>query len=388
MSFSEFTIAMALANAPGTAPPPATIGTLPFDTAIAEIQSIPLANPQRALPASEQLFSALAIATLQSGPAAPSELPPIGTPTTIEAPLPTDPVSPSPSPEPGQSEYTEIIVTPAPKSDPLRALNAESFDVVQGVDDALVGPIALAYEKNLPGPVRSGLSNFLSNLGEPVVFLNYLLQLKPGKALETLGRFTINSTIGIGGLFDVAKKKPFNLPKRENGFANTLGYYGVKPGAFLFLPLIGPTTVRDVIGRVLDLSLVPFAVGRPFNQLAYTLPSGIIVSLDDRVAIDGQIQELKKSSDPYAATRELYLTQRQAEIDALRGKTSETVEPVSGLTSPVQAATPSSAVDSPVGTIAPSVDASSTVVIDEQAGTVVSEQAKSSDPKKVVAPDQ
>lgn len=344
---------MALANAPVNAPPPSTIVPQPFDATAADVQDMRSPAPMVALAANEQLFSAFAIATLGSEPPAPegilapSEilappevlapevLAPLEMPLPLESQaaepltstdpmLPTDPVSPEAAPD--FDDGNEIIVTArprAPKSDPLQELNAESFQVVQSVDEAVVGPIALAYEETLPSPIRSGLSNFLSNLGEPVVFLNYLLQLKPGKAIETLGRFTINTTIGIGGLVDVAKKPPFNLPKRENGFANTLGYYGVKQGAFLFLPLIGPTTIRDMFGRVIDLSVLPFAIGKPFNQLIYTVPSSIIVSLDSRIALDDQIEKLRDSNDPYTETRELYLQQRQAEIDALRGKSPE-----------------------------------------------------------------
>src|SRR3546814_2534491 len=74
-----------------------------------------------------------------------------------------------------------------------------------------------------------------------------------GKALETVGRFAINSTIGAAGVFDVAKKAPINLPYRSNGFANTLGFYGVEPGPYFFLPLVGPTTLRDMVGDGIDL---------------------------------------------------------------------------------------------------------------------------------------
>lgn len=322
---------MALVNAPVNAPPASTIVTPGLDTAAADVQDMRSPAPLVALSASEQLFGSLAVAALQSEPQQPSTPPaPVQWPLPlIEEPLlsadPLAPVDPAAAEE-DQAAANEIIVTArprAPKSDPLQGINADSFGVVQNVDDAVVGPVADVYEKALPSPVRTGLINFLSNLGEPVVFLNYLLQLKPGKAAETLGRFAINSTIGIGGLVDVAKKEPFNLPRRLNGFANTLGYYGVEQGAFLFLPLIGPTTVRDLFGRVVDLSVLPFAVGKPFNQLAYTLPSGIITSLDFRVEQDEQLQKLRDSNDPYTATRELYLQQRQAEIDALRGKSAE-----------------------------------------------------------------
>src|SRR3546814_2571466 len=96
-----------------------------------------------------------------------------------------------------------------------------------------------------------------------------LLQFKIGKALETVGRFAINSTIGAAGVFDVAKKAPINLPYRSNGFANTLGFYGVEPGPYFFLPLVGPTTLRDMVGDGIDLLVLPVSVGKPFNQTAY-----------------------------------------------------------------------------------------------------------------------
>ena len=150
--------------------------------------------------------------------------------------------------------------------DPIEDVNRKSYAVVTQVDDKVTGPLALGYKEAVPSPIRKGVRNFLANLAEPVVALNYLLQLKPGKSAETIGRFAIKSTIGAAGLFDVAGKRPFKLPRRANGFGNTLGYHGVNQGAYLYLPLIGPTTVRDLTGRVLDLSFLPVAVGEPFNQ--------------------------------------------------------------------------------------------------------------------------
>ncbi len=152
-----------------------------------------------------------------------------------------------------------------------------------------------------------------------MIFLNFMLQLKPAKAFETLARFTLNSTVGVGGLMDVAKKKPFYLPYRPNGFANTLGYYGVEPGPYFYLPLIGSTTLRDALGGIVDGSVMPLAVGAPFNDPKYTLPRGAIRSLDYRVEFDEQIQALQDDVDPYTTQREGYLAARQAEIDALRG---------------------------------------------------------------------
>lgn len=214
-----------------------------------------------------------------------------------------------------------IVVTARPhhvSGDPLQSLNVTSFKAVQTVDKAFVGPVAMAYKNILPDPVRSGVRNLLSNLQEPGIFLNFLLQLKLGKAAETLGRFAINSTVGAAGLIDVAKTRPFNLPHRPNGFGYTLGYYGVKTGPYLYLPLIGPTTLRDLFGRSLDLLVLPISVGRPFTHPAYAITSTTLKGLDDRVLANDELDRiLHKTADPYAALRDAYLQKRQAEIDEL-----------------------------------------------------------------------
>jgi phospholipid-binding lipoprotein MlaA len=260
-----------------------------------------------------------------------------------EPPLPAAPAegqtlkeSAAPAPSRGMDQ-NDIVVTGRPHApgDPLEKVNAKSFAATQAADKAIVGPVALAYKKHVPAPIRSGLRNFLYNLKEPDVFLNFLVQLKPGKAVETLGRFAINSTIGGAGLFDVAKRRPFKLPRRPNGFADSLGYYGVKPGPFLFLPLIGPTTVRDLVGGGLDRLVLPLSVGRPFNQLIYTVPIGVVSTLDHRAEFDEQLHKLHDgTADPYAASREFYLQRRQAEIDHLRGRDGATGSPAFGPTNP------------------------------------------------------
>ncbi|MBL7373267.1 VacJ family lipoprotein, partial [Escherichia coli] len=85
----------------------------------------------------------------------------------------------------------------------------------------------------------------------------------------------VNTTLGAAGLFDIAKRKPFRLPHRPDGFADSFGFYGVKPGAFLFLPVVGPTTVRDLIGGLMDRMVLPTAIGVPFNRLAYSAGTGV-----------------------------------------------------------------------------------------------------------------
>lgn len=219
-------------------------------------------------------------------------------------------------------EQGEIVVegeTQAPPGDPLARINVQTYEATQAVDEAVVAPVARSYEAALPGPARSGLRNFLRNLKAPIIALNFLLQLKPGKTFETIGRFTLNSTLGVGGLFDVAKREPFNLPHRPNGFADTLGYYGVGPGPYFFLPLIGPTTLRDLAGGGVDAMVLPTAIGGPFAKIEYTAPAVTVGALDARVQFNQQITAQQQADDPYAATREFYLAQRRAQIDALKG---------------------------------------------------------------------
>ncbi|MBU0824583.1 MAG: VacJ family lipoprotein [Alphaproteobacteria bacterium] len=258
----------------------------------------------------------------------PKVVPTIGT-TPSPAPVTPDP-SPAPiTPTPAPGSPNEIVVTArgdAPPGDPLQAVNIESYRAVQAIDQAFVGPIAMGYQGIVPEPVRDGVGNALRNLTEPVNFLNFLLQFKIGKAAETLGRFAINSTFGVGGLFDVAKKKPFNLPYRRNGFANTLGFYGVEPGPFFYLPVFGATTLRDMAGNGLDMLVLPTAIGKPFNRTAYAVPTTVVRALNDRIERDAEIERLQKQSlDPYVETRTLYLQMRQREIDALRGRIPDVI---------------------------------------------------------------
>ena len=227
--------------------------------------------------------------------------------------------------DPGEvpPDENEIIVTGRTRTpgDPLQNINAESYAVTQAIDDAVVEPSAHAYEKAVPEPFRNGLRNFANNLHEPAVFVNFLLQLKPGKAAETAGRFLVNSTAGVAGLFDFAKRKPINLPRRRNGFANTLGCYGVKPGPFLFLPVIGATTVRDLIGGSIDALAIPTplpnSVGSTLSKPYVKIPASIARELDKRVEFDEELEVIHNSNDPYVAAREYYLQKRQAQIDGI-----------------------------------------------------------------------
>src|SRR3546814_15132075 len=101
----------------------------------------------------------------------------------------------------------------------------------------------------------------------------------------------------VAGIFDVAKKPPVNLPYRPNGFANTLGFYGVEPGPYFYLPLVGPTTLRDMVGNGIDLLVVPTTVGAPFNRTQYAVPTTVIKQLNDRIENDAETERLQRSEE-------------------------------------------------------------------------------------------
>ncbi|MFS0773489.1 VacJ family lipoprotein [Sphingomonas sp. 1P08PE] len=244
------------------------------------------------------------------------------------APVTADPVvqdAPPPvPPAPPPADPNDIVVTgrgawEAP--DPMSGANKEAYKATQAVDKAVIGPVSRAYKKKVPGPIKSGIHNFLYNLREPVVFVNFLLQHKIGKAAETVGRFALNSTIGVAGLFDMAKRKPFKLPRRSNGFANTLGFYGVPNGPFMYLPLVGPTTVRDLFGGAVDRIVLPITLGQGVTDPKFAIPAGVLGALDHRAEFDDTLEKLEKApGDPYVNARDFYLQRRQAEIDRLHGR--------------------------------------------------------------------
>ena len=202
--------------------------------------------------------------------------------------------------------------------DPLEGFNRTMFKIQLGLDKSIYRPLAMGYQHVVPKPARAGLRNFFRNLSEPVVFLNDLLQLKPGRAARTLARFTINTTVGLAGLLDVAASKKVNLRHRNNGFGNTLAYYGVHSGPYLFMPLVGPTTLRDLLGGPVDAAVLPIAVGKPFDDWRYGVSSAVIMGLDVRAESDAELRALLAGAvDRYATLRSVWLQNRAAEISAL-----------------------------------------------------------------------
>ncbi len=209
-----------------------------------------------------------------------------------------------------------------PADDPLENLNRALFAVHQFFDRILFRPAAIVYKTVVPKPLRRGITHLFSNISEPIVFVNDILQLRPKRAAETMSRFIINSTAGLGGIFDVAKT--VDLPHRDNGLGNTLALYGVGPGPYLFIPFFGPGNFRDSLANQVDAIVVPIGVGFPFNRFPYTVPSTVFPGLDLRIESDEALKTiLGGAADPYATLRSVYTQNRAADIAELTGKKNQ-----------------------------------------------------------------
>ena len=203
--------------------------------------------------------------------------------------------------------------------DPLEGFNRASYKFSTGIDKAVLRPVSLAYRHIVPHPLRDGLRNLLSNIGEPFVFANDVLQLKIGRAIKTAGRFVINSALGLAGLFDTAKRKPFHLPHHNNSLGDTLGFYGVGPGPYLYLPILGPTTLRDAVAGQLQGLALGAIVRTPLRTPEYQIPAAIIGGLDQRAEADDDLRVITEDSvDPYATLRSVVLQDRAGEIAGLK----------------------------------------------------------------------
>src|SRR5450631_4229270 len=155
-------------------------------------------------------------------------------------------------------------------NDPLEPTNRVFYKINDGLDTAIIKPAAQAYRAVLPEPVRTGIHNFLDNIGSPVRLTNDTLQGKPRRAGDTTMRFLINSTAGVAGIFDVAKD--LGYPNHDTDFALTLANWNVPEGPFLYLPVLGPSSPRDATGFGVDIAIDPFTwIGH--GKTAYTIAS-------------------------------------------------------------------------------------------------------------------
>lgn len=213
-----------------------------------------------------------------------------------------------------QPEDQEAIKESKKINDPLESTNRFIFNFNQSLDDAIIEPITGLYRGILPGFVRNGVHNFMDNIKAPVVLANDMLQGEPKRAGNTLMRFVINSSIGIGGLRDQAADWGFD--DHDEDFGQTLAVWGVGEGPYLMIPLIGPSNPRDAVGKVVDGLLDPINLwadndDREWVPIVRTAISGI----DTRDRLWDVLNDLEKSSiDYYAAIRSLYRQRRNEDI--------------------------------------------------------------------------
>jgi phospholipid-binding lipoprotein MlaA len=261
----------------------------------------------------------------------PSEpVPPTEPGTPPDAPVPTD-IPPTPIAEPvpgaGQGEPTQAerdfddiygqygdpnLPTPVAAPivyDPWERYNRGMHSFNNAVDRTVARPLARGYVKVVPRPLRLGVSNFFNNLGQPVSAVNALLQGKPKQAGQSLGRFLLNSTLGIAGIFDPASDA--KLPNKSEDFGQTLGVWGWRKSRFVELPLFGPRTLRDSFGMVGDAPLSPL---RQVDSDSVRIPLQGLQLVDVRAQLLATDSFREGAEDDYALVRDAWIQRRNYQI--------------------------------------------------------------------------
>ena len=198
--------------------------------------------------------------------------------------------------------------------DPFEPINRAIFSFNNAADRIVLEPVAKGYKK-LPSPVQSGVSNFLSNLRTPLVIVNQILQGQGENAIQSSGRFVINSTVGLFGLFDVADK--IGLEEKEEDFGQTLATWGIGDGFYIVLPLFGPSNMRDTSGMILTMVTDPINAYAVTEGEAWLVPMRTAANaVDQRSKIIDEVNALRDNSiDYYAAVRSSYYQNRKAAIN-------------------------------------------------------------------------
>ncbi len=181
-------------------------------------------------------------------------------------------------------------------SDPFEGINRSINSFNNTADKYILRPVAKGYSSAVPKPAKRGVSNFFSNLGEPLNVVNNVLQGKFDRALGSTYRFTVNSTIGLLGLFDVAKHQGVNKTPEDLG--QTLASWGVKPGPYLVVPFLGPTTLRDGFGRAVS-SAAYYPINQVSDSASTRLGLNVLSIVDARSKFLGVDESLDKQLDPY-----------------------------------------------------------------------------------------
>lgn len=191
--------------------------------------------------------------------------------------------------------------------DPLEPMNRAIYSFNDGLDNVLLKPVAQGYRAVLPQFVRTGVSNFFANINDVIIALNNLLQGKVLNAVSDVGRVAVNSTIGILGLFDPATE--FGLEKHNEDFGQTLGYWGVGDGAYLVLPLFGPSNIRDAVGRFVDFKTDPLTYVHSMRARNILWGTRLINTRADLLDTSKILETA--ALDPYEFVRDAYLQRRR-----------------------------------------------------------------------------
>jgi phospholipid-binding lipoprotein MlaA len=193
--------------------------------------------------------------------------------------------------------------------DPWERLNRSLYSFNDAADSVSLKPIAKGYKKILPEPVRNGITNFAQNLGAPRNIVNNFLQGKPSRGVSELARFIVNSTIGLGGLIDVAAASGVEAHRED--FGQTAAVWGVPAGPYVMVPFIGPQTLRDVILMPANIEL---DILHHVDESSIRDRLWVLRSIDLRHRVLSLEDLLADSADPYVTLRESYLQNREFEI--------------------------------------------------------------------------
>ena len=208
----------------------------------------------------------------------------------------------------------------APINDPFESMNRGIFKFNEVLDKVVMEPVSRAYVFIVPQFGRDRVHAAVANLGEPVNMLNGFLQGNPEHGFTSMWRFIINSTLGVVGLFDFAGHN-FNLTHKEEDFGQTMGVYGWSSGPYIVLPFLGPSSGRDVFGRVVDI------FSNPFNYVdndEFVYGRFVVSALDARSRNLDLIDEIYRTSiDPYATIRSAYAQRREALISNNEPRSSD-----------------------------------------------------------------
>lgn len=197
--------------------------------------------------------------------------------------------------------------------DPFEPFNRSVYRFNDGLDAAIIKPVAQAYQSAVPSPVRTGVSNFFGNLSDVWTFVNNVLQAKPQAAVDSFARVGVNTLIGLGGVLDWATE--MGIERHREDFGKTLGHWGVATGPYLVLPVLGPSTVRDTAALVVDSK---GGLLMEVNSVATRNSLYALRAVDLRASLLRAGEVLDQAAlDKYAFTRDSYLQRRGVVIEGI-----------------------------------------------------------------------